>query len=194
MARRAALRGNCRGRRRDDGERIRRECRQAEQFAALAQKSFQRAAGGFLAGEELLVQLGSLFLQLLQREHALLGGLQRGGEVRRKGLRIHGRECGATGSSNGDRCPTGDGRGGLLHDGRARRGLRSSDIRAGNRDGEGGLARFRQKREGKDEWIDGEGERIEYESRAEKAEFFPYSRAKPGVSVQLVADVLVELE
>lgn len=47
--------------------------------------------------------------------------------------------------------------------------------------GEGGLARFRQKREGKDEWIDGEGERIEYESRAEKAEFFNRAYVKSGM-------------
>ena len=47
--------------------------------------------------------------------------------------------------------------------------------------GEGGLARFRQKREGKDEWIDGEGERIEYESRAEKAEFFTRAYVKSGM-------------
>ena len=47
--------------------------------------------------------------------------------------------------------------------------------------GEGGLARFRQKREGKEEWIDGEGERIEYESRAEKAEFFVRAYVKSGM-------------
>jgi lipopolysaccharide export system protein LptA len=38
--------------------------------------------------------------------------------------------------------------------------------------GKGGLARFRQKREGKDEFIDGEGERIEYNTGSEVAELF----------------------
>ncbi len=47
--------------------------------------------------------------------------------------------------------------------------------------GEGGLARFRQKREGKDEYIEGEGERIEYDSRSEKAEFFNRAFVKSGM-------------
>lgn len=47
--------------------------------------------------------------------------------------------------------------------------------------GEGGLARFRQKREGKEEYIDGEGERIEYDSRSEKAEFFNRAYVKSGM-------------
>ena len=46
--------------------------------------------------------------------------------------------------------------------------------------GEGGLARFRQKREGKDEYIDGEAERIEYDSRGEKAEFYNQAFVKSG--------------
>lgn len=46
--------------------------------------------------------------------------------------------------------------------------------------GEGGLARFRQKREGKDEYIEGEAERIEYDSRGEKAEFFNRAFVKSG--------------
>lgn len=47
--------------------------------------------------------------------------------------------------------------------------------------GEGGLARFRQKREGRDEYVDGEGERIEYDSRSEKAEFFTRAYVKSGM-------------
>lgn len=47
--------------------------------------------------------------------------------------------------------------------------------------GEGGLAHFRQKREGKDEYVDGEGERIEYDSRSEKAEFFNRAYVKSGM-------------
>lgn len=47
--------------------------------------------------------------------------------------------------------------------------------------GGGGLARFRQKREGKDEYVDAEAERIEYDSRSEKAEFFTRSYVKSGV-------------
>lgn len=47
--------------------------------------------------------------------------------------------------------------------------------------GADGLARFRQKREGRDEYVDGEGERIEYDSRAEKSEFFARAYVKSGV-------------
>ncbi len=47
--------------------------------------------------------------------------------------------------------------------------------------GANGLARFRQKREDKDEYVDGESERIEYDSRAEKAEFFTRAYIKSGV-------------
>jgi lipopolysaccharide export system protein LptA len=46
--------------------------------------------------------------------------------------------------------------------------------------GEGGLARFRQKREAKDEYVDGEAERIEYDSRGEKAEFFTRAFVRSG--------------
>jgi len=42
--------------------------------------------------------------------------------------------------------------------------------------GDGGLARFRQKREGRDEYIEGEAERIEYEARSDVAQLF--NRAK----------------
>jgi lipopolysaccharide export system protein LptA len=38
--------------------------------------------------------------------------------------------------------------------------------------GNGGLARFRQKREGKPDFVEGEAERIEYESKSEKARLF----------------------
>lgn len=47
--------------------------------------------------------------------------------------------------------------------------------------GADGLARFRQKREGVNEYVDGEGERIEYDSRTEKAEFFKRAYVKSGV-------------
>lgn len=47
--------------------------------------------------------------------------------------------------------------------------------------GEGGLARFRQKREGKDEYVEGEAERIEYESKAEKAQFFLRAMVRSGL-------------
>jgi lipopolysaccharide export system protein LptA len=47
--------------------------------------------------------------------------------------------------------------------------------------GAGGLARFRQKREGKDEYIDGEAERIEYESKAEKADFYVRAMVRSGL-------------
>ncbi len=47
--------------------------------------------------------------------------------------------------------------------------------------GEGGLARFRQKREGRAEFVEGEAERIEYESKAEKAQFFGRGVVKSGL-------------
>jgi lipopolysaccharide export system protein LptA len=42
------------------------------------------------------------------------------------------------------------------------------------------LARFRQKREGVDEYIEGEAERIEHDARSEKTEFFSRARVKSG--------------
>lgn len=47
--------------------------------------------------------------------------------------------------------------------------------------GAGGLARFRQKREGKDEFIEGEAERIEHNARTEKTEFFARAWVKSGL-------------
>lgn len=47
--------------------------------------------------------------------------------------------------------------------------------------GADGLARFRQKRDGKDEYVDGEAERIEYDARTEKAEFFVRAFVRSGV-------------
>ena len=46
--------------------------------------------------------------------------------------------------------------------------------------GKGGLARFRQKREGKDEYMEGEAERIEYNSNSEIAELFHRAFVKSG--------------
>jgi lipopolysaccharide export system protein LptA len=43
------------------------------------------------------------------------------------------------------------------------------------------LANFRQKREGLDEFIDGEAERIEHDAKAEKTEFFGRARVKSGL-------------
>ena len=43
------------------------------------------------------------------------------------------------------------------------------------------LPRFRQKREGVDEYIDGEGERIEHDAKAEKTEFFNRAWVKSGL-------------
>ena len=47
--------------------------------------------------------------------------------------------------------------------------------------GENGLARFRQKREGKDEWIDGEAERIVHDARDDKTEFFARGWVRSGL-------------
>ena len=46
--------------------------------------------------------------------------------------------------------------------------------------GAGGLARFRQKRELKDEWIDGEAERIEYDARTDIAQLFNRAKVTSG--------------
>ena len=46
--------------------------------------------------------------------------------------------------------------------------------------GPGGMARFRQKREGKDEYVEGEAERIVHDGRLEKTEFYQHARVKSG--------------
>lgn len=46
--------------------------------------------------------------------------------------------------------------------------------------GDDGLARFRQKREGKDEYIEGEAERIEYDGRTDKARLFNRALTRSG--------------
>jgi len=46
--------------------------------------------------------------------------------------------------------------------------------------GENGLARFRQKRQGRDEYVYGEAERIEYDARTEQAEFFVRAFVQSG--------------
>ncbi|MDR1349563.1 MAG: lipopolysaccharide transport periplasmic protein LptA [Zoogloeaceae bacterium] len=55
--------------------------------------------------------------------------------------------------------------------------------------GPGGLARFKQKREGRDEWMEGEAERIEYDTRTEVAEFFHRAWVKSGAD-QLRGDYI----
>ena len=47
--------------------------------------------------------------------------------------------------------------------------------------GANGLARFRQKREGNEGYIEGEAERIDYDARAEKSEFFRRAWVKSGL-------------
>ncbi|WP_294252094.1 lipopolysaccharide transport periplasmic protein LptA [Propionivibrio sp.] len=47
--------------------------------------------------------------------------------------------------------------------------------------GANGLARFRQKREGRDEYIEGEAERIEHNARDEFSEFFIRAWVKSGL-------------
>jgi lipopolysaccharide export system protein LptA len=46
--------------------------------------------------------------------------------------------------------------------------------------GKGGPARFRQKREGRDDYVEGEGERIVYNSNSEVAELFHRAWVKSG--------------
>jgi lipopolysaccharide export system protein LptA len=47
--------------------------------------------------------------------------------------------------------------------------------------GPGGLSHFRQKREGKEEYVDGEAERIEHDGRGEKTQFFGRAHVKSGL-------------
>ena len=47
--------------------------------------------------------------------------------------------------------------------------------------GAGRLATFRQKREGKNDYIDGEAERIEYDNKADKTELFDKAHIKSGL-------------
>lgn len=46
--------------------------------------------------------------------------------------------------------------------------------------GDNGLSHFKQKREGRDDWIEGEAERIEYDGRADKTQFFQRAWIKSG--------------
>lgn len=46
--------------------------------------------------------------------------------------------------------------------------------------GKNGLARFRQKRDGKEEYVEGEGERIEYNTNSEVVELFHRAWVKSG--------------
>lgn len=47
--------------------------------------------------------------------------------------------------------------------------------------GAGRLATFRQKRDGKDEFVEGEAERIEHDGKADKTEFFDRARIRSGL-------------
>jgi lipopolysaccharide export system protein LptA len=46
--------------------------------------------------------------------------------------------------------------------------------------GPGGVAHFRQKREGKEEYVEGEAERIEHDGRSERTEFFGRAVVRSG--------------
>ena len=46
--------------------------------------------------------------------------------------------------------------------------------------GANGLAHFRQKRDGKNEYVEGEAERIEYDGKTDKAQFFLRAQIKSG--------------
>lgn len=47
--------------------------------------------------------------------------------------------------------------------------------------GAGGLARFRQKREGKDEYVDGEAERLEHDAKTDITQLFDRAYVKSGL-------------
>lgn len=46
--------------------------------------------------------------------------------------------------------------------------------------GPGGLARFKQKREGRDEYVEGEADRIENDSKTDKSELFGHAKMRSG--------------
>ena len=56
-----------------------------------------------------------------------------------------------------------------------------SGIASGGTEANEGLARFKQKREGRNDFIEGEAERIEHDNRTEKTEFFGRARVKSGL-------------
>ncbi len=60
----------------------------------------------------------------------------------------------------------------------------------------GKLARFRQKRDNKNEWVEGEAERIEHDARNDKTEFFIQAHVKSGLDdvrgPYIVYDALTE--
>ena len=58
-------------------------------------------------------------------------------------------------------------------------GFQSGSATGGN----GNLARFKQKREGRDDHIEGEADRIEHDARTEKTEFFGRARVRTGGDV-----------
>jgi lipopolysaccharide export system protein LptA len=45
----------------------------------------------------------------------------------------------------------------------------------------GGPARFKQRREGRDDYVEGEADRIEHDNRSERTEFFGNARIKSGL-------------
>lgn len=47
--------------------------------------------------------------------------------------------------------------------------------------GSSGLARFRQKREGRDDYIEGEADRIENDSKTDKSELFGHAKIRSGL-------------
>lgn len=53
-------------------------------------------------------------------------------------------------------------------------------IATGGPAGGKGLATFRQKREGRDDYVEGEAERIEHDNRTDKTEFFNQGQVKSG--------------
>jgi lipopolysaccharide export system protein LptA len=55
------------------------------------------------------------------------------------------------------------------------------EVKLGILPGAGGLARFRQKREGRDEWVEGEAERIEHDAKTEKTDLFVRAYVKSGM-------------
>ncbi len=58
--------------------------------------------------------------------------------------------------------------------------------------GNGHLASFRQKREGRDEYVEGEAERIEHDAKTEKTELFNKARIKSGLDEVLGEYILFD--
>jgi len=69
-------------------------------------------------------------------------------------------------------------------------GFQSGTATGGSGGTAGGLASFRQKREGVNDYIDAEAERIEYDGKADRVEFFNRARLRRGGGDDICGDYI----